>query len=274
MAVGKTLIRSQITGEEQMIEFAVQHWGDHQVTGGVRQSGEEKKFLRMKKEVIRSFGSKDPERFQKVLQKHYPASHYALQHLFKDEQLKALYQILDETLADVESGLRQINEHHYPIIQVVRRLNVPLPRMLMNTVSVMLDTDILRALASDPIDFERLESLVREVEECHMEVDKVTLAFVARRRINELMQEFLKRPRDFLCLETVQRVLTTLKPLKLEFEFWTAQNIYFWVGQRIYLPMSAKASRDNPNAKRWLAAFENLGIFFNVHIDRQSYLNI
>jgi hypothetical protein len=152
-------------------------------------------------------------------------------------------------------------------MQVVRQLNVPLPRMLVNTVAVMLNTDILRVLSADPIDFQRLEALVSETRECQVEIDSLTLTFVARRRINILMQDFLKRPRDVRCLLNVERLLEVLKPLNLSFEFWTAQNIYFWVGKRIYHLMSLKAGQGNPAAQKWVESFERLGKYFNVGID-------
>jgi len=266
LAVGKTLIRSEVTWEEVLVDFAVQHWGDHQITGGVRKFTRDKDFLGMRSQVKKSFRREDVLRFSRILQKHFPASHYSLQHLFKDEQIKVLYQILDETLNDVESYLRQINQHHHPIIKVVQQLNVPLPRMLSNTISVMLDTDILRALACDPIDFQRLEALVKEAVDSQMEVDRMTLAFIGRRRINSLMQDFLKRPRESGCLQAVEKVLDILAPLNLPFEFWTAQNIYFWVGQRIYQHMRLKAVNGDIRAQKWVKSFERLGWHFKVKI--------
>lgn len=266
LAVGRTRIRSEVTWEEIEVEFAVQHWGDQRINGGIRLAKGERAFLKMKNAALKVFRDVEPLRFQRFLQKNFRDSHYSLAHLFKDEQIKILYQILDASLGEVESCLRQITEHHESIIRVVHQLKVPLPRMLANTVSVMLDTDIIRAIANDPVDFERLEILLKEAQECRMEIDRGTLGFVVRRRINNLMQGFLRRPRDIHYLLVVLKLLETLEPFSLDFEFWTAQNIYFYVGTRLYGIMKKRSLRGHSASRAWVSYFERLGKFFNVNL--------
>jgi len=266
VAVGEVKIRSEITWEEEIVSFAVLHLGGHNLVGGVRQFVDEKEFSKMHKEIKDAFRKQNVEKTRMLIEKHFDVGQYSLQHLFKDEQSKVLYQILDSTLEDVEVSLRQINEHHYPIIQVIKRLHIPLPKVLVNTVLVMVNTDLLRVLGGEKIDFIRLEELVSEVKEWSLEVDKVTIEFVVRRRVTGLMEEFEKNPKNVQPLKLVEPILRILHPLHLSYDLWKSQNIYFFVAEKMYQQMLEQKEKGNAKAKEWIHYFDRVGNYFKVNI--------
>ena len=265
-AVGKALIRSNITWEEQYISFAVLHLGDHNIVGGVRPYEDEKSFSQMHDEIKEVFRKSDVTGTINLIEKHFDSGNYSLWHLFKDEQSKILYQILDTTLEEIEGSLRQINEHHYPIIQVIKQLHIPLPKVLANTVLVMLNTDLLQEIGSDHPDFFRLEQLVNEVLEWSFEIDRVTVEFMVRKKINQLMQDFQADPKDPEKIVQVENYLRILSPLALNVDLWKVQNIYFSVGKQRYSYIKGRAELGEQNAKNWVEGFDRLGQHLQVKI--------
>lgn len=266
IVVGRTQIRSDITWEEDTISFAVLHLGDHNFKGGVRGFIDENIFSKMHYEIRDAFRKGDTVRITRLIEKHFKFGHYSLWHLFRDEQSKILYQILDSTLEEIEASLRQVSEQHYSIFQIIKQLRIPLPKVLDNMVLFMVNKDLLQTLGSDMPDFERLEKVVNEVKEWSLEIDEATIGFVAQRKVNDFMKKFQKGPQEVGLLEPVEAILRILNPLSLNLDLWQAQNIYFSVGKNFYNTMQAKADQGNEDAKRWVEYFDRLGDLLTVKI--------
>ncbi|MEJ2066434.1 MAG: DUF3536 domain-containing protein, partial [Deltaproteobacteria bacterium] len=139
LALGKATIRSDITWEEAAISFAVLHLGDHNLLGGVRGYMGDDSFSAMSQEIKDAFTKGDIPEVIRVMDKHFETHNYSLWHLFRDEQRKVLSQILDATLEEIEVSFRQIYEHHYPVMQVMRGMHIPLPKALATTLEFVLN---------------------------------------------------------------------------------------------------------------------------------------
>jgi len=266
LAIGKVPIRSEITHEQEVISFAVLHLGGHSLIGGAHQFQDEKTFSRMHQEIKDAFKRSDESKTIKLIKKHFESNHYSLVHLFKDEQSKVLYQVLDSTLEKIEESLRKIHEYHSSIIQVVKQLKIPLPKVLANTVLVMLNKDLVKALGSDIPDFNRLKLLVDEVVGWSLEIDKVTVGFVAKNKINGFMEVLKQKPDSMSTIEHVVKLLKMIEPLELDIDLWRAQNIYFALGKKMFVSMTEKAGRGDKTAKAWVAAFSQLGDYLKVKV--------
>jgi len=263
LAIGKAQIKSDLTLDEHTVSFAVLHMGDHNLVAGVREFSDDKSFARMQQEIRDSFRRNDVPATIKLIERNFDG-HYSLWHLFKDEQSKILYQVLDSTLVEIESSLRKINEYHYPIIQVIKQLRIPLPKVLANTVLVMVNKDLLEVLGSDDTDFKRLEELVHEVSEWSLEIDKITIEFVVKSKVNSIMDEFQRSPNDTDRIEQLAVLLRVLKPLELNLDLWNAQNIYFSIGKKLYDEMANRVSAGDEKAGVWMGHFDHLGEYLRV----------
>jgi len=266
LVIGKTILRSDITFDTDIISYAVLHLGDHNLTAGVRSFLDEKNFVEMQQAIVSSFKKNNIPEGIRYIEKYFDTGHYSLLHLFKDEQTKVLYQILDSTLANVEKSLRDINTCHYPIMQVIKQLHIPLPKVIKNTILTMINADLMQVISRDMIDFSRLEKLVNEVQEWSLEIDKVALGHITRRKINTIMNKLLVTPKKLVLLRTVESLLRVLKPLSLQFDFWKAQNIYFSISKKTYKEMKKKSLKGNEDAQEWLEYFQNLGHYFNIKL--------
>lgn len=264
LVTGRAVVRSNITLEEREVAFAALHLGDHHFLCGADDLGDERAFARFEQELGQAFGRGDMAGSSRQIEGYFRETRHSLRHFFKDEQRKVLYHILDENLSEIEEPLRQINEHRAPIINVAKQLNIPLPKVLANTISVMFDTDFLRALGENPPDFERLVSLIGEVREYGLEIDRETLTFLTRRKIEDMMALLETEPRQAGHLRSVERLLSVIKPLGLKLDLWKPQNIYFEVGRQYYPGQKQRAGERDEQAGEWIAAFDSLGGHLNI----------
>ncbi len=264
LAVGRARIHSDITEEESKVGFAVLHLGDHNLIGGVREYMGNDSFSIMCEEIKDAFMKSDIPEVIRSIDTHFETHNYSLWNLFKDEQRKVLDQILDSTLKEIEASFRQISEHHYPIMQVLREMQIPLPKALATCVEFIVNTDLRKLLQDEELDLDRLQNLVEEVKRWSFEPDKTTLGFVATQKITTLMEKLSRTPEDVSLLETIEAIFRILSALPLELDLWKTQNIYFSIGKQLYGGMRQKAEMGDQAAKKWIEHFNSLENYLHV----------
>ncbi|MGD9201238.1 MAG: DUF3536 domain-containing protein [Chitinispirillia bacterium] len=269
LAVGKTRISSDLTEESADIIFAVLHLGDHNFISGVaRFNLSNKEFKEMNEKLIIPFKKSDIAGTVSVIDAYFiKQNQFSLWDLFKDEQIEILGQILGSTLKDVDASLRQINDRYYPIIQVLQQFNRVIPRQLVHTLSATMNSEIIEILQNDPINIDKLKYCVSQLKGLALDIDQVMIAFLVRKKVNQLMNSFEQDSRNPMVLERVVQLLHILEPLSLNINFWKAQNIYYSVGKRVIQSMKKKAKNMNPSAKKWLEHFNYLSDSFNIRVE-------
>jgi alpha-amylase/alpha-mannosidase (GH57 family) len=258
LAVGRARIHADITGEEQLVCFAVLHLGDHNLIGGVREYRGDEFFSLMRKEMTDAFMKSDIPKMIRLMDRHFETHSYSLWHLFKDEQRKVLNQIIEPTLSEIADSFRQTYEQHYPIMQVMRDLQIPIPKALAATAEFILNTDLRKSLETEELDLEHLQKLVEEAKKWSFELDMTTLGFVASQRINSLMEKFSMTPEDLPLLERIETMFRILSALPLELDLWKTQNTYFSISRQLNGEMRESAERGDQTAKKWVEHFNNL----------------
>jgi alpha-amylase/alpha-mannosidase (GH57 family) len=264
LAVGRAKVTSDITGEECTIGFAVLHLGDHNIIGGVRQYMGDEPFSLMRQEIQDAFRKSDVPEVIRLMDAHFETHNYSLWHLFKDEQRKVLDQILDSTLKEVAASFRQIYERHYPVMQVMKEMRIPLPKAFATATELIIGTDIREELRSEELNFERIEKLVEETKRWSLELDMKSLGFVASERINSIMEEFSKAPEEVDHLQKLQDLFEVLSALPIQFDLWKAQNTYFSIGEDRVQAMQQRAAAGDENAREWIGHFKRLGDHLHV----------
>ena len=146
LAMGKVFLHSRITGEENTLEFAVFYLGNHNFLGGARESADDEAFLRMQAELKAAFAMSDIPQLIIAIERHFGSRSYTLWDLFKDGQRKVLYYILDSMLTDLESEYRQIYRQYFPLLKVMREMQIPVPKALEDPIWYILNSDLKKAI--------------------------------------------------------------------------------------------------------------------------------
>ncbi len=264
LAIGKALIRSNITGQKAHIRFAVLHLGDHNFIGGVDYLAKED-FDDMHKRIIVAFSESNVPEVIGLINYYFGASKYSLWHLFKEEQQKILNLVLQSTMGDIETSFRQIYDNHYPLMQIKNEIRLPLPRMLMTVVEFILNRDLSALLEAEHVDVDRLKVLIEEMKRWSFKRDQVNFTFLASNRISALLTRLELHPEDIQLMENIITVLELLGQLNLELELWQAQNIFFALSRKTYPDILSQSGTDALAAK-WVKLFERLGDILQVNV--------
>ncbi|MFH1258691.1 MAG: DUF3536 domain-containing protein [Elusimicrobiota bacterium] len=263
LAFGRTVISSEITGEKIVVSFAVLHLGDHNLIGGVREYMGEEAFSGMYDQIKGNFVKNDIPENINLMEKHFNTSKYSLWHLFHDEQRSILNQITGEAIKKVEVTFRQISDDHYPMLQVMKQLNIPLPKILMTTIKLTLITELQHLLEDGEMDFNQLNKVVGEIIKWNIYLDRVTLGFLAGNKINEIMEKLpLMPPGEVNLLEAAIKFFKALAPLSLPLNLWRAQNIHFYLSKKIDTELPGK--EHDEKMKKVMEYSHELGKYLGV----------
>ncbi|HEX2867173.1 MAG TPA: DUF3536 domain-containing protein [Ignavibacteriales bacterium] len=259
MIIGRAQMHSNITLENFQVSFAVIHFGDQTVNGGVRQFQGDEPFNLMKEELKEAFQRLNVVEMVLLLDKHFGTHNFTLWHLFKDESRKVFNIIMHKTLEEIEFSFRQIYENHYPLMQALLEARLPLPKAISTAVEFVINSDILKILQNKgPINHEELKRLSDEARKWSIAIDTQRLSYVASKRINKLAQRLAENPMDTGIMNEMADNLTSLHRIGLDMNLWKAQNILFYMGQEHLLPMRSKARKGTQYAKKWMEDFRKL----------------
>ena len=264
LLIGTVDIRSEITREEASVDFAVFHFGDYNIQGGVRFHQDERQYTRMHDDLVETFTQNNVADMIHQMSRCFGDETYTLWDLFKNEQGKVLEDIFQNTLTVIESSFRGIYDHYYPLMQIRPDVRIPLPKALAVSVEFILNRDLAVEMEKKKMDFKKIERLLREMKRWNFTRDKDAIKLAATAKLDELMQNLTRTPRDSVLLNTICELMNVCRILPLDLDIWRAQNIYFSMTQRLYPRMKELAQAQDDEAMLWVMHFERLSGFLRI----------
>jgi alpha-amylase/alpha-mannosidase (GH57 family) len=259
LAVGRAKVTSEITGESAVFSFGVLHLGDHNLNGGVRLYRGEAAYAQMQRDLVEAFHKADFPETIRVMDRHFGESNYSLKSLFRDEQRRILGQILDATLADLESRFRAITDRYTPLTRFLASLWVPAPEVLRHASHFVLNADLRRQFESEHLDFDRVRQLLEESEASQVALDTETLGYTLKGTIDRLMERCVGAPDDVAALQRLTAFARMARELPFEVNLWKTQNLYFALRHATLPQYRERAAAGDTQAETWLNAFTALG---------------
>jgi hypothetical protein len=289
LAAGRAAITSNIVLERHAVDFAVLHFGDHNLICAVSARSENEAFQKMTKDLKNAFSKGDTTEAMRIMNIFFKGNNYSLWHLFKDEQRLILNQLLATTWQEIEATFRHIYEHNYTIMQILRGMRMPLPRALCvpaefiinqdisreiekaGAISIppgfVLDQDLYKKIQSEETNLDSLKKLIDQAARLSLQIDTTTLAYEASRKINSLMSSFEKYSDDIALLEKISGILGILLSIIPELDLQTAQNILFGIIRQKYPAMTQQAASGDEFAKKWCQNFKSVANYLGIKID-------
>lgn len=265
LAIGNVHVRSDITWARKDISFAVFHLGDQNLVAGAREFMGEESFNQMYEELKASFLKGDISEIMRLINKYFNHDGYSLWHLFKDEQRQVLNQIFAAAVKEIESSFNQIFEHHYPVMQVVDKIKIPLPESFIFIAEFILNRDIREALENKELNINRIKKQVDDIKRFSLKLDK-NIGFVAGIKINELMRSFSRNIEDCSLLEDIVSLMKIMELLSLDLDLWKTQNLYFSISKKNFAAKQLEAEHSDEAARRWVKCFNELGGYLKVRV--------
>jgi len=267
LALGRADISSRLTREQLTVNFGVLHFGDHNLTAGVRPGSVREDFRTLAAQATRAFQSADLPECMRVLDRHFQGATYSLKSLFRDEQRRIVSQVVSSTLSEAESAYRQVYDQHAQLMCFLSDLHMPLPGILRVTSDFVLDRSVRHALTDRDVDLERIRTLIETASRDNIQLDVPALQFALRERLNALVDHWALKPSDRDLLELVAAVVSLARVLPFDVDLWKVQNVYY----RLLQGISADAvARETSSV--WLEQFLHLGEHLGVIVPDNTAL--
>lgn len=266
MALGQALFTSKVTQESEALTFWVVHFGDHNVAGGVQKADGGEGYREMLETINESFARLDIPEVIRLLDKRFGERTYSLRSLFRDEQRRIVRTILSSTLAEAEAAYLQLYEHHAALMRFISSLGTPMPREFSAAIEYALNSLLRRACSSEELDAERIRNLLREAQVSNISLDKTTLEFLLRRRIETLSTHFAEDPSSLPKMNELKGILRTIKQMPFAVNLWAAQNQIYAVYGGLFQRNRKKAQRGDTRAQAWVDSYLELSELLSLRL--------
>ncbi len=255
MAIGQADFTSKVTQQSEVLTFWVVHFGDHNVAGGVRKDDGQDGYKEMLDAISESFARVDIPEVVRLLDRRFGERTYSLRSLFRDEQRRIVRTILSSTVAEAESAYLQLYEHHAALMRFITSLGTPMPREFTAAVEYAINSLLRRACSTEELDAERIRNLLREAQASNISLDKTTLEFILRKKIDNLAGRFAADPSSIEKLNELAAVLKIVKQMPFAVNLWSAQNHVYAIQSGLYQRTKRKAQRGDTKAQQWVDAY-------------------
>jgi alpha-amylase/alpha-mannosidase (GH57 family) len=265
---GQMRVRSVVTLTERSYEYAVLHFGDHNFLCGVRSRGSREAYERMAAGLEDAFDEASFPDTIRVIDQHFGAPGYSISDLFRDEQQRLLEELLDNTLADVESTFRSIYRARAALMRFLAGLDAKMPAALERTAEVVINAQLREALGGTLVPAQ-IASLVAEAERFGVPIDTDALAHAYREaveRTTRRIRRALNDPHVFAHFGSaeerffrgVHTLVDVAETLPFEADLSRAQNLCWRVliGHRPTLVV--RAAQGDEVAARWVETIDRL----------------
>ena len=266
MAVGRAKLASIITGEADEISFGVLHFGDHNMTAGVRPFSGDEGFARMRDDAFEAFSRADLPEVIRLLDRHFGELTYSLRSLFRDEQRKVLASILESSVAEAEASYRQVFDHHAPLMRFLMDIGFPMPAGFQSSAELVLNGNLRREMEEAPIDPERIDDLLTDVRAWKINLDEEGIAYTAEHTLEDLARRLHRRPDDLEILRQLESSAAAVRKLPFDIEWADIQNSYWEILNNL-AEYDRKASRGDAEARKWVELFRALGTHLTMRVD-------
>jgi len=265
-AYGQAEVSSRITLEQEDVLFAVYYRGDQNLSATVLpvDTAKQNKFQNFVKKMRETLLSADIAEGILLFDREFDTTRYSLMSLFRDEQRRILQLLLDHTLAEMEGTMRTMYEDHISLLHYLSLSGMPKPRVLMLAAEFSLNADLRLELASDPFDAARLRGLLTQIHADQVEIDTVSVPFVASQRMLRAMQE-LDLHMDRRYLDTALQICDFLHELPVQVDVWEAQNLWYTI--------SRQQTFADTNQVEWEQKFRELGAKLDIDVDQLAVDN-
>ena len=257
-AAGVARLDSEMTDTSLILGFGAIHFGDHNLSAGVRPLSDEPWFDRFLEQASTAFSSADLPHCLRLIDRYFCGSTYSLKSLFRDERARVLSQIIDSTLGDTEALYRRVYQDHAPLMCFLSDLQFPLPPILRLTTEFVLASAVHRALADPGSGLDVVRSLLDCARQSGLSLDAASLESVLRQRLNTLVDRWMQNPGNPQILEEVENLVALSRLQPFDLNLWKSQNAYYELSQAIAGNGHGTAHED------WLEHFRRLGQWLGI----------
>jgi hypothetical protein len=260
LAIGCAQITSRTTRGQLMFNFAVLYLGDHKLVAGICTRCGSDGFRSFVEHASVAFSAGDLAGCSLLIDQQFRGATYSLKSLFRDERQRIVKQILNSTLADIDEIYAKVYEQHASLISFLSELQIPMPTILRVSADFVLGNAILRCLADEKLDIDRIRRLLDTAKQDATSLAGCSLEPALRHRLEIVLDRWAKNPFDLSKLGELEAVARLVQVPPFHLDLWQAQNVYY----ELLLVISRE--RHVQFSGKWLDRFQKLGELLGVAV--------
>jgi alpha-amylase/alpha-mannosidase (GH57 family) len=269
LALGRARITSEITQESARVTFGVLHFGDHNVSGGIREYRGEEEYKALTGEIAEIFRSADFPEIIRAVDRNFGAGVYSLKLLFRDEQRKILDMILSSTLTDIDAVYRQLYMQNASLMRFLSDIGYPVTKSFQVAAEQALNAELRRAFEADTLDIDGIRGTLYEAEAAKVPLDGAGLGYTLRKSIERMTRRFSENPDDIELLAHLDAAVEMGNALPFEVVFWKTQNLYREMLKTVYPEYRFRVLQGEEKAGEWVRLFSSLGTKLSVRLPEE-----
>ena len=264
VAIGRARIHSRITEETEEVCFAVLHLGDQNLSAAVKcyTPADAAAFETFSTEVRGAIRKANLPEIIRLIDRFFGGTAYSLTSLFADEQHRILRTILDATLSEMETSMREIYEDHASLLHFLTETGMPKPHALVLAAGFALNAGLRSAITSEFFNGENFQMLLDRAMSDQILLDETVLAYAADQRMKRamiLLEETAGERESITNLQNAIDLAEHLRRLPFELTFWQAQNIWN--------DLLRRGSGGESWTAEWKEGYKKLGHLLNINVE-------
>jgi hypothetical protein len=268
LSAGLARFVSNVTQEQEVTAYGAIERGDYNPTGGVLKTNSPEGFENLSKELREPFERGEVEAAEKILARNLDGEPYALTVIFRDEQERILKRIIEEEWADADAAFSDLYPKLLSTMRTLARVggSMVVPRAFSAATEFVLNSRLRHALEADPLDFDAIQTLIRDAKEANVALDETTLEFTLRRKLEQMAAALESAPANLDALAALDLAVGVARSLPLEVNLARIENIAYGVLQTEYPDLARKSSEGDESAKAWVERFRALAEKLSVRV--------
>ncbi len=247
LAIGKVLVTSEITFDDEEVIFGVLHFGDHDFHCAVGSKIGIDRYERMKSDLIQKFYHGSQADVVRGLNHALGEKSFNLNDLIIEPRRKILSFVTGDLFRRYENMWRQLYLDHQRFMLYLNSTQAKIPKSYLTAAEQVLNYDLKEEVArlSDRPLFERTIQIIDEATRWGVDIERDELEQRLRSLLNVQMQRLVEtESRDTQdAVNQAHYLMDIADRTRLEISLWEAQNLFHQFIQR-WKPLHAKNLSD------------------------------
>lgn len=266
LIVGHVEVSSIVTGDREVLTYAVLHLGNHNVIGGVRPFRARESYEALEERLSSPFLRTDFTTVIRTLDVEFAASTYSLRSLFRDAQRRIVDQILEASIEDAEQNLTRLYEQRAPLLRFLSDLQIPQPGPFKVAAEYVLNTRLQRIFRQPEPKLQAIQATLEQAHGTGVQIEAREVSFSARRALERMAERLEWEPKEVRNLRRLRETAELVLPPPLEVNPWRVQNVFYRVVSGQVPELRRRADNGDQAAREWIGEAERLGDLLRVAV--------
>ncbi len=266
VGIGRFLIRSRLTQEQETVGFAALHRGEHHLLASARTASEVFSFPENSKKMQKAFQAGAMELALDIQIRFLGEARFSLSHLFKDARQEILLGLLDTALEGLDTSLRPFYTRYAGFASVARNMDLPLPHALPAGLGFLRHRDLIKTLGQDTWSKHDLSRFTNEIRDRDFALENTVLIPAFSRSLLAFLEELAQDPKNDPLWGRVDELLEAAAELGLDLELWKSQNLFFELMHKQVPESGYTARKDGRNTQR-VKRLAHIGAYLHVKVN-------